>query len=331
MPRRAAILLLLLLAVAACSVRPTQPPIPASPPVPTPDAGSIAPATPEPTPTPTPAPTLPAKTLDRAWTVERDGVRLAIELERNPMPAGETTWLTATVTNVGDDEMTWFHDGCAIPVGVWGPMDVVRWRDAPTMRGPAAREFQDIALEGIGIEDGSVVIDFMDEHFLDRKGTFGCADIGIGDPVPAGGSIVRRSAWDGFGYTMLGPPPTGLVHLTAHFDYYWRASDPTQESKSIELPFDVWVTAPDRVAIDPAEAISLALLDPQLMAVVEARDLGNANEPVVRYDPLADVWQVGLLDYAEPPRIHMVLVDAGSGELVGWVERVWDYDTDGFP
>jgi len=52
---------------------------------------------------------------------------------------------------------------------------------------------------------------------------------------------------------------------------------------------------------------------------------------LVRYDPLTETWQVGLLDYTEPPRIHMVLVDANSGELVGWVERIWDYETDGFP
>jgi len=27
----------------------------------------------------------------------------------------------------------------------------------------------------------------------------------------------------------------------------------------------------------------------------------------------------------------MVLVDANTGELVDWVERIWNYDTDGFP
>jgi hypothetical protein len=57
----------------------------------------------------------------------------------------------------------------------------------------------------------------------------------------------------------------------------------------------------------------------------------NANEPIVRYDPLTAMWQVGLLDYTEPPRVHFVLVDAMTGDLAGWVERVWDYTTDGYP
>ena len=331
MLRRAASPIVLALIVGACYVRPTQPPIPASPPGPTPiAAASIGLTATQPTPTPTPAPTVPAEALQRIWSVERDGVRLTIELERNPMPAGETTWLTTTVTNTGNDEMTWFHDGCAIPIGVWGPMEGVRWPEAPDFirddgRGPEI-------VDRLSRKDAPVVIDFVDERYLDRKGSFGCADVGIGDPLPAGGSIVRRAAWNGFAHDLLGPPPTGLVHVTAHFDAYWRASDVEPErSRSLELPFDVWVTSSGAVAIDPAEAVDAALKDPRLVDVIEARTRADSTDELVRYDPLAGVWQVGLLDYTEPPRIHLVLVDPSTGALVGWVERIWDYDTDGFP
>jgi hypothetical protein len=51
----------------------------------------------------------------------------------------------------------------------------------------------------------------------------------------------------------------------------------------------------------------------------------------VRFDPGEGLWKVGLLDYTEPPIVHLVLVDGFSGVVSGWEERIWNYDTDGFP
>lgn len=76
---------------------------------------------------PGPSSTVPLR-LRRSATVEQDGVRLRVELERNPMPAGEPTLIRTTVKNVGKDDLRWSHDGCAIAVGVWGEMVDVAWR-----------------------------------------------------------------------------------------------------------------------------------------------------------------------------------------------------------
>jgi hypothetical protein len=332
MPRRAP-LIPLPFVLAACSYSPSEPPVPVSPqaPTPSPALASVIPATPPPTHAPTPAPTLPAEALETMWTVERDGVRLTVSLERNPMPAGETTWLTSTVTNVGNDEITWFHDGCAIPVWAWGPMDGVSWPVAPKFDRDDGREPQDRSADR-GNETAAVTIQFMDEALFDRKGTFGCGDIGMSDALPAGGSITRRAGWNGVGYSLLGPPPTGLVHVTATFESYWRGPEPSPgDFGTLELPFDVWVDSPGQLAIDAAEAVHAALMDPRLVEIIESPTRAESTGQIVRYDPMTATWQVGLLEYTEPSRIHMVLVDANTGELVDWVERIWNYDTDGFP
>jgi hypothetical protein len=45
------------------------------------------------------------------------------------------------------------------------------------------------------------------------------------------------------------------------------------------------------------------------------------------------VYQIGMLESGNLPvaRAHLVLVGARTGEIVGFVERDWDYDVDGYP
>jgi hypothetical protein len=48
---------------------------------------------------------------------------------------------------------------------------------------------------------------------------------------------------------------------------------------------------------------------------------------------VSGVYQIGMLESGDQPiaRVHLVLVDAVTGENVGFVERDWNYDVDGFP
>jgi hypothetical protein len=45
--------------------------------------------------------------LPTSATAEQNGVRLTIELERNPLPAGQPTWITKTITNTGRDAVVY--------------------------------------------------------------------------------------------------------------------------------------------------------------------------------------------------------------------------------
>ena len=52
-------------------------------------------------------------------TATRDDIRVTVTLQRNPLPAGELSWVKTKVENIGDTNVTWFHGGCATPVGSW--------------------------------------------------------------------------------------------------------------------------------------------------------------------------------------------------------------------
>jgi hypothetical protein len=259
---------------------------------------------------------------------------MTIELERNPMPAGEPTWSTSTITNTGPDNLVWFHDGCADAVYVKGLMEGTTWRPGVKDQTGAALEYRKFALESIGVDHGEVWIVFQPEEFLDQKGSYGCADVGMSDRIAPGAAIVQRERWDGFAGMLLGPPPTGRVPVIGTFRYYWRESDGEPEditTRTFDVHLEAWVVESGKPRVHPAEAIDAALTDERLVDVIEARDFRNGNEPVVRFDPGEGVWEVGLLDYTEPPIVHLVLVDGFSGVVSGWEERIWNYDTDGFP
>jgi hypothetical protein len=46
--------------------------------------------------------------LERSVTVEEDGIRLSMAIERNPVVAGEPVWITTKLANTGKD---WSRDG----------------------------------------------------------------------------------------------------------------------------------------------------------------------------------------------------------------------------
>ena len=64
----------------------------------------------------TPGPTVPAG-LPRTAAGERDGLRLEIELQRNPMPAGRLSWVKISLTNGRRTDVTVMvggqTEGCA--------------------------------------------------------------------------------------------------------------------------------------------------------------------------------------------------------------------------
>jgi hypothetical protein len=263
---------------------------------------------------------------------------VTIEFERNPMPAGEPTWVTTTVTNTGADDLIWLHGSCTHPttVTVGGTVDGQTWRGGGDQTGASLR-FRSMALAQAGAADGVIVVSFVPEAFVGKKGTFGCGDMGQESSLAPGKSIKQRARWDGEAGTLLGPPPTGRVELVGSFRDFWRrsAGEPTDPSAApaIDVPLTAWIDGRVEGIIHPAEAIDAALLDRRLVAILETRDLGNANSPVIRYDPAAAVWQVGLLDYNDggDPQVHLVIVDGHTGQILQFVERTWNFNVDGFP
>lgn len=295
---------------------------------------SVQPTTaPVASPTPTAPPTAPPD-LPRIAATEVDGIRVRIELERNPLPAGEPSWVKVSVTNRGRSNVTWLHDGCASPANVGG-QSAAAW---PMGREQSANDevFKAYALGGSMVEEPGPFahIGFVPENFL-GKGSYGCADLGIGETLQPGESRRQTRWWSGFEGQNRSLPPAGPVELSVYAGSYWRGKEPDDLADSaIRFRVPAWIDVADQITrLSPAEVVDAALDDPAFSSYLETQDIGNGREAIAWYKPGTDLWEVGLLiwhDY-ETPRIRGVQVDPVNGAILDPLDRAWDQDVDGFP
>lgn len=288
----------------------------ARPPVPDPiglPSGTAAPPA-----DPTAIPTAPAEALERIASIEQDGVRLTIELERNPLPAGEPSWVTTTVTNTGPDELRWLTDGCDIDVSVYGVMLGPTWKSGRSWADATVQSYKQWALESARIADGAVRVEFMPEPFVGRDSELVCADIGIDHTLAAGASESERAQWDGAVARHLGPPPRGIVALTASFGMFWRAADGEFEAgeyPNLEVPLDAWIEGvADPPRIQPAEAVDIALADPDFGEWLLQRPFRDGVDWYIRYVAEEDAWHVSIQAWPNPPA-RLAVIDAQTGLL----------------
>jgi len=288
-------------------------------------------ATPGPsTPTSVPTPTIPADLATRA-VAEQDGVRLTIELDRNPMPAGQPTWITTTITNSGGDAVVYVPCGEIVYVsaaGVGPP-----WRPGRNPPNPAAI-WKTYLLDHQGLQTKDRYVLFF---VAGQTGaSSGCGDIAHVTTLAPGRTVHERQSWDGFAFRQFAPPPTAVIDLVGRFEFDRGdplAEHPPEDRHRLEVHLETWIAGLPDAFLDPAEAADIALTDPRLTALLASRDLRNGNEGVARFDPKTALYQIGMLESGSLPvsRAHLVLVDARTGEIVGFVERDWDYDVDGYP
>jgi hypothetical protein len=288
-------------------------------------------ATPEPpTAPPTPEATIPAN-LAMTAVAEQDGVKITIELERNPMPAGQPTWITTTITNTGRDRVVYVPCGEIVYVsasGVGPP-----WRSGRNLPNPAMI-WKTYLLDHQGLKsDDRYVLFFVDAQ---DGASSGCGDVARVTSLAPGRTVHERQRWDGFAFRHLAPPPTARIDLRGTFEFDRGdpfAEHPAEDRHTIEVHLETWIAGLPDAFLDPAEAADIALTDPRLTALLASRDLRNGNEGVVRFDPVAGAYQIGMLESGSLPvsRAHLVLVDARTGEIVGFVDRTWDYAIDGYP
>lgn len=218
----------------------------------------------------------PVDTAVLSATAQGGGVRLTVEVEENPLPAGATRWITTTLENVGPDPIQWWTDGCEIDVGVraesafhWA------WGDAQPSVGfrPAdfaAFTFKDWTLRtASGGGDGPIALDITPESLI-ALGDVGCADVGIAHHLAAGGRIVERSRWEGLAAFDFGPPPGGPATMTAIFRNWWKDGEEEMSREDVVVELGVQIVdgrPPD--FISPGQAIDVALRAPALQRLLE--------------------------------------------------------------
>jgi hypothetical protein len=305
--------------------------IPQATPEPTkrPAATSTPRATPEETPAPVPA-TQPPE-LPLSATVRQDGVRVTVTLARNPLPAGRTTSAEMVVTNTGDDDLIWFHDGCAILAHVRGTMTTQRWRFGAIQDDPKKSMFKRYIVGTQTRDGGEVRIRFVPRRYF-KDVSIACPDIGIGDAIKPGDSIHEKAIWDGTAVGRWGLPPAGPVSLVATFTY-WRANAPPDEGPDdrIDVHMEGWISSDrDERLLHPGEVVDAALASVDFSAWLDTVDIANGNEPVLWFDRERGLWEVGNLDYTTE-KFHFALVDPMTGAVVDTIERDWDYEADGQP
>jgi hypothetical protein len=280
-------------------------------------------------------PTMPSD-LPLIGSAEVSNVLLEIELQRNPMPAGEVSWVKVTLTNVGGRNLTWLHDACASVAGIGGASEV-GW--APGVEHPEHLEmFKDYALGGHIRMDPSP---FAYATFVPRKllgkGSYGCADIGITETIHPGDSRTETRWWTGYDGVTGFLPPGGPLTLEVGSGLFWRGAEPenaVDEAIRVEFSVPVWITARDAVdRLSPGEIVDAALADDSFASYVETQKIADGRAEIAWYQPDRDVWEVGVMPWYEtvPPRIHGVLVDAVSGQVLGLLDRPWDQATERFP
>lgn len=310
---------------------PTDPPSPA----PSTPGGAAPSSGPQSTRTASrPSSPTPPSDLRTAAVRRHDGIRVRVELQRNPLVAGEPSWVRVTVTNTGTDVVTWFHDGCALAAWVGGESQVP-WAEGRRL--PAqAQMFKQYAL---GTFNGQPLppasIRYVPAEML-GAGSYGCADIGMTDRIKPGGKLRQTLWWSGYTDVNRALPPSGPMLIKATAAYYWRGTREPDDipDQAIDLALDAWVvggTGVDRLS--PAEVVDAAVADPAFAAFLETQPLANGREEIAWYDAGADAWEVGVMPWyeTEPPRIRGVRIHPVTGEVLGPLDRPWDEEADGAP
>ena len=301
----------------------TSTPFPTAAPTPTPDATSM----------PSTVALEPPEDLKRVAIVEQDGVRVRVELDRNPMPAGEVTKVTTVVRNLEDRPLHWLSDGCQIPVGVSGEA-TSGWPLGET-HPPTPQLFKDLVLNRAFQQPPfqGPSIDFVPLRHL-GTGSFGCADIGIVNTIEPHGSVRDVQAWDGNAALRFGPFPTGPVELHGSFGTYWRGKEMPETRTRLAYVLPAWVSGgPGTDWLGPVAVVDAALRDPGFLAWLDDTHITSGHAELLWYRPELAAWEVGAIDWytAATPQVHVVLVDPHSGEVLRTVDRAWDERLDGAP
>lgn len=297
------------------SAAPTSPS--SGPPTSSPASPALPTASPAPTGT-QPAPFVfvpagpPPTDLGLSATTERDGVRVAVELERAPLEVGVPSQVTVTVRNVGTRDVRWLTDGCGSPVDVYAVLVGENWIGGQAQRGIRA-EFKTFALEPFGHSGSSpLTVGFED---LDSKvpDGAGCADMGFGFELAAGKSLTRHLEWSGG--TVIAPD--GPVEVVASFRYNGHVGEDVDERyEPIAARLPSWlVSGYEPPFMPPGPAIDAALADPTFATWLEEAPASTWTNTHRGFSP--DRWTIGLFRDPEHGFYGEVTLDAKTGAVVG--------------
>ncbi len=257
---------------------------------------------------PTPLPSAPFGMA----SVELDGIRLTLVLDREATTFGERVWAETTVENIGSDVVIWGHSStCDWGAGVQasvavGPPPIGR-TDWPGDQG---------VLKNVSVPDAqSMGLGFMPEEFVDLDGNWGCTSDLVTDELAPGARLSDRFASDTVGLGGM-PPPGGRYLAEATFGYMGRGSvspeaRPDDYHVTVRVALDV--EGPGIDYLSPGEAMDLLLSDPVFIQMLAENPRERWNSAYFLWDEERWVLELSL----NTNQAVVATVDAISGSVSG--------------
>jgi hypothetical protein len=267
-------------------------------------------------PSPTPRAMLPA-------TVEAEGIRLTLAIDRGTTSFRQRVTATVTIENIGVDSVFWGHSGtCVFPASI-----IVYPEVRERLRHGRTDWPGDVGiLKSVTVDERLSTVDlthaFSPEGWLDFEGNMGCtSDLRISE-LPAGGTLVQLLEWDAYGYYGM-PAEPGVHTLEATFSFMSRGMPPTGDEEvdsfSVRAGLALTVEGADVEYVHPGEAVDALLEDSAYRGLLADAPRGLWIESDL--DFIDDRWEAVLYLSAsdtevEPVRALVGVVDARTGEVL---------------
>ena len=277
----------------------------------------------DPTPSPTATPVsafgpIPEEdSLPVSASVERDGIRVTLELRFNPLIGGTSNTVRTTVENTSDEPLDWLVD-CSMNVHVSARTEAT-WPHHEPSDDARLRRYRDWLLEESGA-DQPIAFQFFGVRQLGRR-SYGCGDSGSGAKLEPGESVTEELAWDGHANRRLGPPPSAPVTVTGTFRHWYRVDEEEggTQGEPISVTLESWlIFGRDPELLAPEAIVDAALADDAFASWLVEQPLRQSADAIVEYEWPSGLWIVGLAVNREDrnPLLHAAFLDPVSGEVL---------------
>lgn len=271
---------------------------------------------------PTPVPTIvqrPGQPV--TGTVEENGIRVTLVLDRDRIAYGERAWADVTVVNTGTDDVYWGHPlncdfAASVSVMTQQPLELAYGRtdwpgDLDVLKSVT------IGTEPLSIGLGEVVAYFSPEAWIDLIGGRGCVTMGVTEILPSGGQLTYRSAWDAdgpYGVPMRRsgvPTRPGEYQVAAAFYYMTRGFPPGTEpidNLAVEAAVPLIVDSPNVEYLSPGETVDRVLANPDFLDLYQ--------------DAPRSRWQASTLDFEDGGWVMRLYLDGPHEAIVVHVNAI---------
>jgi hypothetical protein len=241
-------------------------------------------------------------------SVEADGIRITLTLDRTHTSFGTRVWAEVAVQNIGTDVVHWGHSGsCVWPAGVHLITDAEPPDYGTDWPGEAG------ILKRITVDD-PLGYGFVPEDAVDISGNWGCTSDLVADEIQPAERLTARFAWDTIGSSGM-PPPGGRYVAESVFAYQGRGdvspeANPFGMRVAVQVSLDV--QGPDRDYLAPGEAVDRLLSDATFIRLLADNPRTRWNSSTLRW--VDETWQL-VIEQENPHGSIVGTVDAVSGEV----------------